>query len=189
MARDFPSGRLVLSVLALSTALWAVMVYGTLAHLTDLADGQAPFDMRPLGYGVGEAQSLLADLGAAGRDYYAHVQLLLDTIYPTTYAISRGLLFWWLTMPGRLSIRAVPTALRLMALSPPLAAAGFDYFENNRIAAMLAIGPSVEPDLVATASAATSAKSAASLVTEVAAAVLLIVAGFQWWRRKRVRAM
>jgi hypothetical protein len=102
MARDFPSGRLVVLVLALSVALWAIMVYGTLARLTDMAGGDVPFDMRPLGYRVGQARSLLAALGEAGRAYYADVQLVLDTIYPVTYALSRGLLLWWLTMPRRL---------------------------------------------------------------------------------------
>ena len=65
-----------------------------------------PFDLRPRGYSVGEARALLTMLGDAGRAYYADVQLALDTIYPATYALSRALAIWWLTMPGRL--RAAP---------------------------------------------------------------------------------
>ncbi len=189
MRTPFPSGRLVASALFVSIALWAVMMYGTLAHLTDMAGGDVPFDMRPLGYRVGQARSLLATLGEDGRAYYAHVQLALDAIYPATYALSRGLLLWWLTMPGRLGVRATPITIRVGLLVPPLAAAAFDYFENSRIATMLIIGPSVDPDLVAIASGATIAKSAATIITEIAAVALLMIAGVHWWLRKRAQAM
>ena len=37
-AYRFPSGRLVLALLALSIALWAAMVFGTLAHLSAAAE-------------------------------------------------------------------------------------------------------------------------------------------------------
>ena len=129
----FPSGRLVLGLLAVSIALWAVMVFGTLAHLSDVAEGAQPFDVRPLGYSVGEARALLTMLGEAGRAYYANVQLVLDTVYPATYALSRALAIWWLTMPGRLRTAPIAAAIRLVLIVPPLAAAGFDYWENALI--------------------------------------------------------
>jgi hypothetical protein len=46
MQPRFPSGRPVVAVLLASVALWAVMVFGTLAHLRALAGGLDPFDVR-----------------------------------------------------------------------------------------------------------------------------------------------
>src|ERR1700739_732368 len=41
---------LVAAVLVASGLLWAVMFFGSLAHLTRLAGGLTPFDIRPWGY-------------------------------------------------------------------------------------------------------------------------------------------
>jgi len=40
----FPSGTLVAGLLAGNGVLWAVMFFGTLAHLQALAGGAAPFE-------------------------------------------------------------------------------------------------------------------------------------------------
>src|SRR4051812_19189054 len=106
-----PNGYVVVS-LALSIALWAVMVFVTLAYLRRIAGGLEPFDLRPFGYDVEEARAFLIALSPIGRDYYANVQLSLDTAYPFTYALSRGLLLWWLTVPGRVATLPVPPAAR-----------------------------------------------------------------------------
>ena len=180
----FPSGRLVVGVLAVSIALWAVMTFGTLAHLAGLAGGAEPFDLRPLGYSVGEARSLLALLGESGRAYYAEVQLMLDTVYPATYALSRALAIWWLAMPGRLRDRPLPAPLRWLLLVPPIAAALFDYWENALIARMLTAGPSVPADLVGMASMATQLKSVAGAVSELTMIAFAAI-GFSRWRRRR----
>jgi hypothetical protein len=156
--------RLVALVLAVSIGLRAIMVYGTLGRLAEMAGGALPFDMRPFAYRLEEARSLLASLGREGRNYYASTQLALDSVYPVSYALSRGLRLWWLTMSGRLSQRPVPMTARITIILVPLAATGFDYYENGRIAAMLAIGPAVGPDVVASASAATVAKINGELV-------------------------
>jgi hypothetical protein len=87
MDRQFPSGRWVLAIMLLSIALWAIMVFGTLAHLRRLAGGFDPFDVRPFGYSAGEARLLLDVLGDTGRDFYARVQLRLDVLYPAIYAL------------------------------------------------------------------------------------------------------
>ena len=39
--------------------------------------------------------------GEQGRKYYVSPELVIDTLYPPLYAVSRGLALWWLTMPGR----------------------------------------------------------------------------------------
>jgi hypothetical protein len=93
-AARFPSGWLVVVLLAGNGALWAVMFFGTLAHLQALAGGAAPFDIRPLGYSYEEARSFLAATGEQGRAYYLSRQLILDTVYPPFYAVSRALALW-----------------------------------------------------------------------------------------------
>ena len=184
MGRRFPSGGLVLALLALSIVLWLVMVFGTLAHLTAAAEGAQPFDLRPLGYNVGEARSLLAMLGESGRAYYAGVQLALDTVYPATYALSRALAIVWLLQPGRVRREPLAPVVRWMAAAPPVAAAGFDYWENALIGKMLAAGPAVADDLVRTASLATQLKSIAGAISEVTMIGLALAALLRRWRAK-----
>ncbi|MBI3710538.1 MAG: hypothetical protein HY246_23075 [Proteobacteria bacterium] len=180
MQPRFPSGRLVVAVLLASVALWAVMVFGTLAHLRALAGGLDPFDVRPFGYSAAEAEDLLAALGREGRRFYARVQLRLDTVYPMTYVLSRGLLMWWLTKPARLGQLEVPFGGRVALVGLPLVAMIFDYWENACIAAMLATGAAAK--LVATASAATQVKSLAGALTEVIAIGLAGIALYARWR-------
>lgn len=175
-------GWLVLAVLAINLALQATTMFGTLAHLAGLA-GAEPFDLRPLGYSVGDARALLQLLGEEGRTYYVRAQLALDSILPATYALSRGLLLWWLTMPGRLP-GVIRVRWRIALLVLPIAATAFDYFENARIAAMLLSGPNLDAALVASASFATQAKFLLSLLTELLVIVLAVRVLMQWRRQR-----
>jgi hypothetical protein len=184
MDQQFPSGRWVLAILLVSVALWAVMVFGTLAHLRRLAGGLDPFDVRPLGYGTGEARLLLDALGDAGRGFYARVQLRLDAVYPASYALSRGLLLWWLTARGRLRAAPIALQLRIILAGIPAAAAAFDYGENIQIARMLAAGSNIESTVIEAASRMTVLKSLFSSVSETCAIVLAVIAGVRWQRRR-----
>ena len=98
---QFPRTAQMAVALIVSFVLWGVMVSWTLAYLRRTAGGLAPFDLRPFGYTPDEARTLLHALSGIGRAYYADVQLQLDTAYPAVYALSRGLLLFWLTAPGR----------------------------------------------------------------------------------------
>jgi hypothetical protein len=57
--KQFPSGFLVAALLVVSGLIWAVMFFGPLAHLTRLASGLTPFDIRPKGYSYIEARAFL----------------------------------------------------------------------------------------------------------------------------------
>lgn len=186
--RHISFGWLVAAALAANLALFALMIFGTLAHLSGLADGAEPFDLRPLGYTVGDARSLLALLGEEGRAYYASAQLALDSIYPATYALSRALLLLWLTVPGRSSV-TMPRGWRYAMLVLPACAAGFDYFENARIAAMLLHGANVDPTLVASASLATQAKFLLMMLTDVLVVLLGLRAALHWRRMRAATGM
>src|SRR5262249_39433895 len=119
----FPRTAHVVAALIVSFALWGVMVFCTLAYLRRTAGGLEPFDLRPFGYTPEEARALLFALSSIGRNYYADVQLQLDTAYPAVYAFSRGLLLLWLTAPGRTAARPLPLPARLALLMLPLATA------------------------------------------------------------------
>ena len=185
--RSFPASGHVFVALVVSIALWAVMMYGTLAYLRRIAGGLQPFDLRPFGYNVAEARAFLAALSEIGREYYANVQLSLDTAYPFTFALSRGLLLIWLTMPGRVADRPLSFAARAALVAVPIITAAFDYIENGYIAEMLSTGPQVSAEVVAWASFWTQAKSLAALVTETLCILLAAFAFTRWWHGRRSR--
>lgn len=179
---QYSMGRWVLAIMIASIVLWAVMIFGTLAYLRQLAGGLDPFDVRPLGYGTAQARALLEALGDAGRDFYANVQLRLDTIYPATYALSRASVVWWLTAPGRLRGAPIPTAMRFLLLVPSAATAGFDYAENFQIGKMLAAGPGVDASVIETASKMTLLKSLVGGANDTGIIALVAVAAVRWRR-------
>jgi hypothetical protein len=178
------SGYWVLVIMITSIALWAFMIFGTLAHLRQLAGGLDPFDTRPFGYGISQARAFLDALGADGRDFYVNVQLRLDAIYPATYAVSRGMVLWWLTASGRLRDTPVPILLRVALLIPTAATAGFDYAENIQIGRMLAAGPTVDASVIETASRMTVCKSFSAAANEAGIIILAVAAAMRWRRRK-----
>src|SRR5947207_7600759 len=94
------------------------MAFWTLAYLRRISGGLEPFDLRPFGYDLAEARALLFALSEFGRDYYLNIQLQLDTAYPFTYALSRVLRLWCLTIPGRAADFAIPFPARLPLATP-----------------------------------------------------------------------
>jgi hypothetical protein len=180
----YPRSGHVLVAMIVSIAIWAVMVFWSLAYLRRISGGLEPFDLRPFGYDVAEARAFLAALSQLGRDYYLNTQLALDNAYPFTYALSRALLLLWLTIPGRLSDRPLATLARAALAALPIATAACDYVENDAITKMLVAGPQVDAETVAWASFWTQAKSLAGLVTEGLAVILGVTVFHRWWQRR-----
>jgi hypothetical protein len=176
------SGRWVLAIFFVSISFWAVMAFGTLAHLRQIASGLEPFDVRPFGYSVDEARNLLDALSEPGRTFYSRVQLWLDTFYPATYAISRSLILLWLTKRGRLASVATPPWLRAALLILPIMVAFFDYAENVLIGRMIAKGSGIDSEVIVLASRMTELKSLTTFVTETVMVVLGLVVLLRWWR-------
>ena len=182
----FLSGWLVAALPVASGILWAVMFFGTLAHLQDLAGGLAPFDIRPLGYSDADARKFLDAIGPDGRAYYLNPELVLDGIYPPLYALSRGLALAWLTMPGRVRDGAIPGAWRWALVAVPVVMAILDGgVENVSIARMLREWPALSPGLVQLSSLATQAKLVLGAFTEIAMAVLAAAALRRWQITRR----
>jgi len=170
--KQFPSGLLVCALLVASGLVWAMMFFGPLTHLSRLAGGVSPFDIRPMGYSYDEAYAFLNAIGEQGRRYYANRELVLDMFYPPLYATSRVLALWWLTMPGRLRDIPMPLSWRYALIAVPIIMAGLDVAENGCIARMLRTWPDLSHDLVHVSSFATRMKMIAGVLTELLMAVL-----------------
>jgi hypothetical protein len=67
-----------------------MMFFCPLAHLSGLAGGMSPFDIRSTADSYDEAHAFLNAIGEQGRRYYVNRELPLDMFYPPLYAISRG---------------------------------------------------------------------------------------------------
>jgi hypothetical protein len=183
--KEFPSGLLVAGLLVLSGLMWAVMFFGPLAHLTSLADGLSPFDIRPRGYSYLEARAFLEAIGEQGRRYYAIPELVIDTFYPPLYAGSRALALWWLTMPGRVRDARLPPKFRYALIAIPIIMATLDLIENCCIAVMLWMWPNLSHGLIEISSRSTQLKFIAGVLTEVVMGLLALIWITRWsvWRR------
>jgi hypothetical protein len=182
--KQFPSGFLVAALLVASGLIWAVMFFGPLAHLTRLAGGLTPFDIRPRGYSYAEARAFLEAIGEQGRRNYAIPELVIDTFYPPLYAVSRGLALWWLTMPGRVRERPVPQKVRYALVAVPVLMASLDLVENGCIGVMLWTWPDLSHGLVEVSSLATRVKIMAGVLTEALMGALAVIWLMRWGIRR-----
>ena len=105
----------------LTMALWSV------PFIASQAGGQAPFDMRPLGYSLSDATRFLSALSEEGREFYLNVQQRLDIAYPALLGLA-------LVLGLQLALRRPwGTVFGVVALI----ATSADYFENYLITGML----------------------------------------------------
>jgi hypothetical protein len=183
--KQFPSGFLVAVLLVASGLMWAVMFFGPLAHLTRIAGGLMPFDIRPRGYSYLEAHAFLEAIGEQGRRYYAIPELVIDTFYPPLYAVSRGLALWWLTMPGRVREYPVPLKVRYALIAVPIFMASLDLVENGCIAVMFWTWPDLSHGLVEVSSLATRLKIMAGALTEALMGALAVICLMRWRTGRR----
>lgn len=163
------SGKIAIGAALLAASVYVTMVSVTLAHL-ELVSGQAPFDMRPFGYGPLDAATLLDALGADGRAYYLSRQIPLDTIYPALLALTLSSTVCWFgrRMPGSRLVR--------LGVAFAVGSALFDYVENIGIVAMIYGWPDVSGSLVTAVSTATIAKSFMTTM----AVMLALATWFVW---------
>lgn len=164
--------------LAVSAAIYLIMVGWSLPRISAAAGGLAPFDMRPSGYEPDEARTFLSALSEEGRGFYLSVQHRLDLVYPPVLALTLALGLWIMA-----PVRAVIPLLVLVAV--PLLAMIADLAENWLVAQMLNTPPeSLNDNLVAIASTATVLKS---VMTTIAMTLLLLFTAYSGWRKWRRR--
>ncbi len=158
----------------IAAAIYLLMIAVTLPHIESIA-GQAPFDMRPLGYGPKDAAALLEALGVDGRRYYLTHQLPLDTLYPALLALTLIAAITWFgqRLQGRALVR--------LGIFLSAGAALLDYAENLGIVAMILNWPTPSEALIYAASFATISKS----VLTTSAVLLMLAMGLIWLRQSK----
>jgi hypothetical protein len=152
-----------------AVGVYLTMILWTLPAITAAAGGLAPFDLRPLGYDLAEAQAFLRALPDQGRQLYLDVQQRLDIGYPALLMLVLGLGIALMSPPKfgnwkwLLALTSVPGSL-------------FDYQENMLVRRILISPPdALDPALVAAASSATVLKSALSAISMSVLLVLCIL--------------
>lgn len=170
---------LLLILLALTGGIYLVLLLVTTPQLQSFAPGHQITDLTPAGLSHQATLGLYDALGFEGRDYYLHVQLPIDMIYPALFMASLGLLLATLTRYLQL-----PFALRLTALLPILAG-GSDWAENALTWRALRTYPEISPTLPQLGSWFTVVKTTSVVLT------LVLCLGFGLWavaRRRRLAA-
>jgi len=161
------------TLFAVTMAIYAAMVAGTLPAIARDAAGLLPFDLRPRGYSVAEARAFLAALGDRGRDLYLGPQHWLDLVYPALLVL--------------VLIGAVRALIRPLWLQIPLcllAIGGMvaDYLENARVEVLLSLRGPLPDALIEAASRATQVKAGLSALVMLAICAGLVRAGWKRWR-------
>jgi hypothetical protein len=156
-------------------AVYLVMVLWSLPFITVEANGQTPFDLRPMGYSVEEAKGFLLALSPKGREFYHSVQHRLDTAYPVLLAMA-------LCIGSVLTAPSTWGHMRWMFVLMPLLGLVADYRENFLVAGLLDTPlPLIGAAQVHAASITTLVKSAVTTLAMCFFLGLLVM----WIARKR----
>lgn len=149
--------------LPLATVLFYGLLVGWFGPMVD-AGGLPPFDLRPLGYDLADAQAFLATLTPAGKAAYLGPVRIVDSVFPVLMMLTFVL-----------AVRRMGWA----AMIPAVLYGGLDLAENRAVAGILTSGIA-EPEAVHAASLLTQAKFAAFAL----AALLALWSLIQNRRRK-----
>lgn len=173
--RRISLGWLALVCLVASAALFGFILSVTFPRLRQFSGGIDPFDSRFWGYSLSEAQALLVALGASGRDYYANVQLWVDTFYPASYGLSRALCLYWLALPLRATRDGFAVPIKVYLLALPCVVMILDWSENGAISTMLATWQQLDASQVAGASQLSFLKSAGTMITDTILLLMFVM--------------
>jgi hypothetical protein len=159
-------------VVLIALGIYVTMLAWSLPKIVIDADGLMPFDMRPGGYTLEEAQAFLAALSHEGNAFYRNVQQMLDMAFPAFEALAVGWAIYLLAPFAKwrwlLALSAVPGML-------------FDYLENSQVETMLKAGADgLTAEMVKTASFYTEIKS-----TFVSLSLMVLVVMIVLWFMRR----
>lgn len=168
LLRSWATGKAVLGLFLLTTAVYLVMILGTIPRVQSFAPSLPLFDLSPAGYSYEQSMTLLESLGSEGRKVYLFPQLALDFVYPGLFAISYSLTLIWVY-----SKRVRPESVFFYFTLLPLTAGFCDYVENILIIQMIRTYPVVSENLVSAASTFTLLKSMLTTIS-----LLLLIFGF-----------
>ena len=156
-----------------SHAILLVMMTTTLPRIQAQIGGPA-FDLRPLGYTVAEAKSMLANLNPETIELYLFPQItLLDLAYPALLALFLSKLLFRI-------FHLTNTKKNSTLLLLPFLAMFFDYLENNCIVFMITDSSEVPDSIVQLFNLSTVLKSMLTSITWLA----IIIYFLKWLKMK-----
>jgi hypothetical protein len=165
-------------LVAVTLAVYLVIVGWSLPRITAAAGGATPFDLRPFGYTFEEAKAFMTALSPDGTWFYIKIQHRIDLAYPALLGATLLFAFAYL-LP-----RAWGTWRWVLAAVIAVPGTLFDYLENHFVVGLLKIGPqAITPEIVANANRWTVLKSISTTVAMVILIVLLLI-----WAGARLRA-
>jgi len=165
------------TLFACTLVLYGTILGWSLPQVSAAAGELLPFDLRPGGYDFDAARAFLAALTPDGAAFYSGVQHQLDLFYPPLMSLTLFFAVAALT-PARLG------GWKWLLAAPALVIAACDLMENACVDLMLDAGATgLTPEIVATASGWTVAKSTLSTVVMCLLLALLAVKGWAALRR------
>lgn len=159
--------------LATAAAVYAVIVGWSLPAIQAGAAGLLPFDLRPTGYTIAEAQAFVDALTPEARALYLGPQHWLDAIYPALLGL--------MTFSG--IVLLAPLRWRWILCLAAIPGTVSDWAENLLVARMLRQEGPLPADLVEAASLATVTKSACTTIALVLLLLLFLAWLYRKWRR------
>ena len=150
------------ALVALTFAIYFVMVLWSLPVVSAAADRVTPFDMRPSGYSFDEAYAFVVAITPEGNSFYQSTQHRLDIAYPTLLALVLAIALWKLA-------KHLPVWVRSLLIAFPVIGSIADHLENAAVSNILQAGAdSLTEELVATASRWTLIKSGMTSIAMLA---------------------
>ncbi len=164
--KKFINGKVLLTLFIITNAVYLTMVLWSLPKLVEYSGGLKAFDMRPAGYSVLEAMTLLSSMGSEGIYFYKKTQLILDLFYPLGFILTYALGCLWVFE----KIGSWKVVGKLGALASFIAGIA-DYIENFFIFRILENYPQISEDIVFNANVSTLTKS---IATSIAMTIFLL---------------
>jgi len=174
------SGKKVLGLFILTNVVYTFMLTVTIPKTMEFSNGMKLLDMMPTGYDLDYVSELFSLLGENGRLTYLNNQIPVDMIYPLLFGLSYCLLLgYFLKKLNKLN--SPYNFLSLLSIIAGIA----DYLENFGIIIMLKNYPDFTETTVNATSMFSVIKSISTSVFFIALAVILILVGIKFFKKKR----
>lgn len=120
--------KIIILTFSVSTAVYLIMILGTIPHIEKSVGGMKIFDLSPMGYSHEYTVTLMGMMSEEIKNYYKYLQIPLDFIYPLAVALFS--LFSLALMNNRVKIWGWFYIF-------PILGGVFDYLENILVFFML----------------------------------------------------
>lgn len=151
------NGKTVISLLILTSLVFAFMWTVTIPKVMEFSDGMKLLDLMHAGYDAEYVGTLFDALGTHGRNAYLYNQIPADMFFPGLFGLTYCFLFVWFLK----KINQHESPLFYFSLLP-LVSGISDYIENIGIVTMLKQYPNVSEETVSVTNTFSMFKSASA---------------------------